>query len=84
MAAKEGKVTTLKDAKEGLNEEGQLYAPQVAAKRCRAIRLQHDGKDIRLQQRRDFRGGYILFCQNVEDWKEGHEQPRLLNLFPDA
>ena len=84
MAAKEGKVTTLKDAKEGLNEEGQLYASQVAAKRSRAIRLQHARKDIRLRQRRDFRGGYILFRQNLEDWKEGHEQSRLLNLSPDA
>ena len=49
VATKEGKIKTLKEAKKWLNEQEQVDAPQVAAKRWRAIKLQHDGRDIRLR-----------------------------------
>ena len=77
MATKEGKIKTLKKAKKWLNEQEQVDAPQVAAKRWKAIKLQHDGREIRLRDWRDFRGQYILF---VEDWNEGDEQARLLSV----
>ena len=79
-----GKITTLHGAKKWLNEQERGDAPQVAAKRWRAVRPQHDGKEIRLQERRDVLGKNILFRRSVEDWNEGDEQSRLLNLVPDA
>ena len=84
MAAREEKLTTHKEAKKWLNEQQRVGAPQVAAKRWRAIKLQHDGPEIRLRDWRGFRGQYVLFRRNVEDWNEGDEQSRLLNLLPDA
>ena len=80
VATKQGNITTLKEATKWLNEQELVDAPQVAAKRLRAIKLQHDGKEIRLQNWRDFRGQYVVFCQNVEDWNEGDERFGLLNL----
>ena len=44
-----------------------MDAPQVAAKRWRSIKLQHDGRKIRLLDWRDFRGQYPFFRRNVED-----------------
>ena len=80
VATKEGKIKTLKEAKKW----ERVDAPQVAAKRWKAIKLQHDGREIRLKDLRDFRGQYTLFRRNVEDWNEGHEQPRLLSMLPEA
>ena len=77
-ATKEGKIKTLKDAKKWLNEQERVDAPQVAAKRWKSIKLEHDGREIRLRDWRDFRGKYTLFRRNVEDWNEGDEQARLL------
>ena len=71
VATKEGKIKTLKEAKKWLNEQEHVDAPQVAAKRWRAIKLQHDGREIRLRDSRDFRGQHTLFCHNVEVWIEG-------------
>ena len=59
-------------------------APQVAAKWWKAIKLQHDGREIRLQDWRDFWGQYTLFRRNVEDWNERDEQARLLSMLPEA
>ena len=84
VATKEGKIKTLKGAKKWLNEQERVDAPQVAAKRQRAIKLQHDGREIRLRDWQDFRGQYTLFCRNVEDWNEGDEQARLLSMLPEA
>ena len=84
MATKEGKIRTLKEAKKWLNEQERVDAPQMAAKRWRAIKLQHDGREIRLRDRRDFRGQYNLLRRNVEDWNEGDEQARLLSMLPEA
>ena len=78
VATKEGKIKTLKEAKKWLNEQERVDAPQVAAKPWRAIKLQHDGREIRLGDWRDFQGQYTLFRRNVEDWNEGDEQARLL------
>ena len=75
MAAKEGNIKTLKDAKRLLNEQERVDAPQVAAKRWRAIKLQHDGKDTRLRDRHHFRGQYVLHRLNNEDWNEGAVPP---------
>ena len=61
VATKEGKIKTLKEAKKGLNEQERLDFPQVAAKQWRAIKLQHDGREIRLRDWGDFRGQYTLF-----------------------
>ena len=61
VATKEGKIKTLKEAKKWFNEEEPVDALQVAAKRSRAIKLQHDRQEIRLRDWRDFRGQYILF-----------------------
>ena len=61
-----------------------MDAPQVAAKRWKSIKLQHDGREIRLRDWRDFRGQYTLFRRNVEDWNEGDEQARLLSMLPEA
>ena len=61
-----------------------MDAPQVAAKRWRAINLQHDGQEIRLWDWRDFRGQYTLFSRNVEDLNEGDEQARLRLMLPEA
>ena len=80
VAAKDRKITTLKDAKKWLTEHERLDAPQVAARRWRARKLQHVGREIRLQDWRDFRGQYALLRWNVEDWNKGDEQSRLLNL----
>ena len=66
VATKEGKIKTLKEAKRWLNEQERLDAPQVAAKRWKSIKLQHDGRDIHLRDWRDFRGQYTLFRRNVE------------------
>ena len=84
VATKEGKIKTLKDAKKWLNEQERVDAPQVAAKRCKSIKLEHDGREIRLRDWRDFRGKYTLFRRNVEDWNEGDEQARLLSMLPEA
>ena len=56
----------------------------VAAKRWKSIKLQHDGREIRLRDWRDFRGQYTLFRRNVEDRNEGDEQARLLSMLPEA
>ena len=63
---------------------GRVDAPQVAAKRWKSIKLEHDGREIRLREWRDFRGKYTLFRRNVEDWNEGDEQARLLSMLPEA
>ena len=84
VATKEGKIKTLKEAKKWLNEQVLVNAPQVAAKRWRAIKLQHDGREVRLRDWRDFRGQYTLFCRNMEDWNEGDEQARLPSMLPEA
>ena len=44
MATKEGKLTTLREAKKWLNEQERVDTLQVAAKRWRAIKLLNDGK----------------------------------------
>ena len=82
VATKEGRIKTLKEAKEWLNEQERVDAPQVAAKRWKSIKLQHDGRETRLRGWRDFRGHYTLFRRNVEDWNEGDEQARLLSICP--
>ena len=84
VATKEGKIKNLKEAKKRLNEQEQVDAPQVAAKRWKAINLQHDGREIRLRDWRDFRGQYTLVRRNVEDWNEGDQQARLLSMLPEA
>ena len=84
VATKEGKIKTLKEAKKWLNEQERVDAPQVAAKRWKSIKLQHDGREIRLRDSRDFRGQYTLFRRNVEDWNEGDGQARLLSMLPEA
>ena len=84
MATKEGKIKTLKEAKKWLNEQERVDAPQVAAKRWRAIKLQHYGREIRLLDWPDFRGLYTLFRRNVEDWNEDDEQACLLSMLPEA
>ena len=56
VATKEEKIKTLKEAKKWLNEQERVDAPQVAAKRWEAIKLQHDGREIRLRDGPDFRG----------------------------
>ena len=67
VATKEGKIKTLKEAKKWLNEQERVDAPQVAANRWRAIKLQHDGREIRSPDWRDFRGQYTLYRRKVED-----------------
>ena len=67
VAAKQGKIRTLKVAKKRLNEQERVDALQDAAKRWRAVKLQHDGRKIRLRDWLDFRGQCALFCWNVED-----------------
>ena len=84
VATKEGKIKTLKEAKKWLNEQERVDAPQLAAKRWKAIKLQHHGRGIRLRDWRDFRGQYTLFRRNVEDWNEGDEKARLLSMLPEA
>ena len=54
VATKEGKIKTLKEAKKWLNEQDRVDAPQVAAKRWKSIKPQHDGREIRLRDWRDF------------------------------
>ena len=61
-----------------------MDAPQVAAKRWKSIKLQHDGRGMRLRDWRDFRGQYTLFRRNVEDWNGGDEQACLLSMLPEA
>ena len=56
----------------------------MAAKRWKAIKLQHDGRKIRLRDWRDFRGQYTLFCPHVQDCNEGDKQARLLSMLPEA
>ena len=80
VATKEGRIKTLKEAKKWLNEQERVDAPQVAAKRWKSIKLQHDGREIRLRDWGDFRGHYTLLRRNVEDWNEGDEQARLLSM----
>ena len=84
VATKEGKIKTLKEAKKWLNKQERVDAPQVDAKRWKSIKLQHDGREIRLRDWRDFRGQYTLFRRNVEDRNEGDEQARLLSMLPEA
>ena len=84
VATKEGKIKTLKEAKKWINEQERVDAPQVAAKRWKSIKLQHDGREIRLRDMRDFRGQYTLLRRNVEDWNEGDEQARLLSMLREA
>ena len=49
----------------------------------RAIKLQHDCREIRPRGWREFRGQYVLFRRNM-DWNEGDDQSCLVKLFPDA
>ena len=44
VAPKEGRIKTLKEAKKWLNEQERVDAPQVAAKRWKSIKLEHDGR----------------------------------------
>ena len=67
VATKEGKMKTLKEAKKWLNEQERVDVPQVGANQWKAIKLQHDGREVRLRDWRDFWGQYTLFCRNVED-----------------
>ena len=69
VAAKEGKIKTLKDGKRWFNEQERVDAPQVAAKRWRAIKPQHAGKDIRLREWRDSQGQYMV--QGTEESEIG-------------
>ena len=84
VATREGKIKTLKEAKKWINERQRVDAPQVAARRWKAIQLQHDGREIRLRDWRDFWGQYTLSRRNVEDWNEGAEQACLLSIMPEA
>ena len=84
VATKEGKIRTLKEANKWLNEQERVVALQVAAKRWKAIKLQHHGREIRLRDSPDFRGQYTLFRRNVEDWNEGDEQASLLHMLSEA
>ena len=84
VATKEGKIKTLKEAKKWVNEQERVDTPQVAAKRWKAIKLQHDGRELRLRDWGDFQGQYTLFRRNVEDWNEDDEQARLLSVLPEA
>ena len=84
VATKEGKFKTLREAKNWLNELKRIDAPQVAAKRWKAIKLQHDGREIRLRDWQDFQGQYTLFRRNVVDWNGGDEQAHLLSMLPEA
>ena len=81
---KGGKITTLKEPKGGLNGQERVDAPQGAAKRWRAMKPQHDGREIRVPDWRDFRGHYILFRRNMEDLNEGDEQSGLCKLPPQS
>ena len=65
VAAKEGKITPLKEAKKWLDERERMDAPHVSAKRWRALKLQHDGRGIRLRDWREFRGQYVLLRRKV-------------------
>ena len=67
-----------------LNEQERVDAPQVAAKRWKAIKLQHDGREIRLRDWREFRWQYTRFRRSVEAWIEGDKQARLLSMLPEA
>ena len=71
MATTERKIKTLKEAKKWLNEQERVDAPQVAAKRWKSIKLEHDGREIRLRDWRDFRGKYTLYRRNVEELERG-------------
>ena len=84
VATKEGRIKTLKETKEWLNDQERVDAPQVAAKLWKSIKLQHDGREIRLRDWRDFQGHYTLLRRNVEDGNEGDEQARLLSMLPEA
>ena len=84
VVAKDGKIITLGEAKKWINKQEQVDALRIAAKRWRAIKLQHDGREIRLPDPRDFRGQYVMFRRIMEDWNEADQQARLLNLLPDA
>ena len=66
--AKEGKIRPLKEAKRCLNEQERVHARQVAAKRWRAINIQHDGREIRLRDWPDFQGQYLLWAGT---WRTG-------------
>ena len=54
VGASEGKIRTVKEARKSLSEQERVDALQVAAKRWRAIKLKHDGREIRLRNWRDF------------------------------
>ena len=69
VATKEGKIRTLKEAKKWLNEQERVDAPQVAAKRWNTIKLQHDGREIRLREWRHFRGQYTP--SSAATWRIG-------------
>ena len=84
VAAKERKIKTFKEANKWPNEQERPDDSQVAAKRWRAIKLLQDGREICLRDWREFRGLYVLFRRNVEDWNEGDEQTRLLNMLSDS
>ena len=68
VATKEGKIKTLKEAKKWLNEQERVDAPQVAAKRWKSIKLQHDGREIRLRDWRDFEGNTP---SSAATWRSG-------------
>ena len=61
-----------------------MVALQVAAENWRAIKLQHDGKDIRLREWREFLGQDVLYLRNVEDSNQGDKQPCMVNRLPES
>ena len=81
-AAKEGKIKAIKAAKRWLNQQERVDAPQVPAKRWNGIRIQHDGKNIHLQEWRNFWGQCVLHRRKVQDWSKGDTLFRLLGLLP--
>ena len=68
VATKEGKIKTLKEAKKWLNEQERVDAPQVAAKRWKSFKLQHDGRRIRL---RDWRTSEGNTPSSSATWRTG-------------
>ena len=85
VATKEGRIKTLKEAKKWLNEQERVDAPQVAAKRWKSIKLEHDGREIRLPRlARLPREIHPLPPQRGRIGTRVDEQARLLSMLPEA
>ena len=80
----EGKIKGYKQAKNWLEREERVHAPEQASTLWKAVTLVHNRNDIFLYQWRYFQREYYVKRAKVENWNGNDECCRIMNLFPSS